>query len=121
MKIFYIVLGFICIGLGGLGIVLPILPTTPFLLAAVYCFMQGSPRLHQWFIQTKLYKKHLQSFHESRALTAKTKATILAFASTLLLIGFYFSPPIAKVIIVLLMVIKYWFFLFWIKTAPTTE
>ena len=57
LKIIWIVLGFICLGLGTIGVVLPILPTVPFYMATLFCFAKSSERLHQWFTGTKLYKK----------------------------------------------------------------
>ena len=64
-KIFWIVLGFLCLGFGTIGIVLPILPTVPFYMATLFCFAKSSERLHSWFIGTQLYKKHLDSFVRS--------------------------------------------------------
>lgn len=117
MKAVYIVLGFISLGLGILGAFLPLLPTTPFLLLTVFCFARGSARLHNWIIGTELYKKHLQSFSEQRALTLKTKIRILMLSTSILAVGFYFTPTIfGKVAISLGLLIHYWVFFFWIKT-----
>ncbi|MFU2078224.1 YbaN family protein [Avibacterium endocarditidis] len=117
MKAIYIILGFISLMLGIIGAFLPLLPTTPFLLLTVFCFAQGSERLHNWIIQTELYKKHLQSFSEQRALTLKTKIRILILSTTMLAIGFYFTPTMfGKVAILLGLLIHYWVFFFWIKT-----
>ena len=57
MKIIWILLGFISLILGTLGIVLPILPTVPFYMATVFCFAKSSDKLHHWFTHTNLYKK----------------------------------------------------------------
>ena len=117
MKYFYLTLGFLFLILGLVGIVVPILPTTPFLLLTVFFFAKGSERVHNWFIGTKIYQNHLKDFHERRALTKKVKMTILMFSTTMLMIGFYFTPSIVgKSIIVAVLLIKYWFFFFWIKT-----
>ncbi|CEM60737.1 DUF454 domain-containing protein [Treponema phagedenis] len=117
VKIVWIIVGFLFLGIGIIGIFLPILPTTPFLLITLFCFTKGSTRVHNWFIQTKIYKNHLKRFNENRAMTLKAKVSILAFASTMLLIGFYFSKNLyARIIIILLMVIKYYYFIFRIKT-----
>ena len=70
-KAMYVVLGCISLILGVIGIFLPILPTTPFLLLTLYSFAQGSSRLERWFLETKLYQKYLKSFNERRALTKK--------------------------------------------------
>ncbi|OOF69750.1 YbaN family protein [Rodentibacter caecimuris] len=117
MKPIFIVLGTISLILGGIGVFVPLLPTTPFLLLTLFFFAKGSDRLHQWFLQTDLYKNHLKSFDERRSLTKKTKISILAFASVMLLIGFYFTPSVVgRSIIAILILAKYWFFIFWIKT-----
>jgi raw score 8.11 len=117
IKAIYIVLGCISLVLGVIGIFLPILPTTPFLLLTLYSFAQGSSRLERWFLETKLYQKYLKSFNERRALTKKAKISILTFSTTMLLIGFYFTPSVVgRTIIAILIAVKYWFFFFWIKT-----
>lgn len=69
LKIVWIVLGFLCLGLGTVGIVLPILPTVPFYMATLFCFAKSSKKLHDWFIGTNLYKKHLDSFVQKRVKT----------------------------------------------------
>ncbi|OOF85845.1 YbaN family protein [Rodentibacter ratti] len=122
MKYIYILLGFISLALGIVGIFLPLLPTTPFLLLTLFFFAKGSKRLEIWFLSTSIYQKHLKSFNERRAMSKKTKIVILAFASSMLLIGFYFTPSIVgRSIIAALIVVKYWFFLFWIKTEEESE
>ncbi|OOF37951.1 hypothetical protein BKK47_10710 [Rodentibacter mrazii] len=122
MKYIYILLGFISLALGIVGIFLPLLPTTPFLLLTLFFFAKGSKRLEIWFLSTSIYQKHLKSFNERRVMSKKTKMVILAFASSMLLIGFYFTPSIVgRSIIAALIVVKYWFFLFWIKTEEESE
>lgn len=117
MKLVYIILGFIALILGIIGIVTPVLPTTPFLLLTLYFFSKSSQRLQNWFMQTEIYTKHLQPFYERRTMPLKTKVILLAFASTMLLLGFYFtSNMIARIIILTLIAVKYWFFLYWIET-----
>ena len=58
LKAFWIVLGFLCMVLGTVGIVFPILPTVPFYMATLLCFAKSSQKLHDWFVSTNLYKKH---------------------------------------------------------------
>ena len=63
-RLVFLIIGCICLGLGTVGIFLPILPTVPFYMATVFCFSQSSQKLHDWFIGTELYKKHLKSLLE---------------------------------------------------------
>lgn len=122
MKLLYIIVGFISMGLGALGVILPILPTAPFLLLASFCFAKGSKRFHDWFVNTGLYKKHLEDFVKTRTMTMRTKVTILAFASTMLIIGFIMSKVmIARVIIAFLFVFKYYYFIFRIRTLKVED
>ena len=60
-RYMYIAAGIISVVLGSIGVVLPVLPTTPFLLLASFCFAKGSKRFDDWFKSTRLYKKHLES------------------------------------------------------------
>ena len=57
-KPFYILFGFIALGLGTVGIILPLLPTTPLILLACFCFAKGSDRFHRRLLNTWFYKKH---------------------------------------------------------------
>lgn len=59
MKYIYFVLGLLCVVIGGIGVVLPILPTAPFLLVAAFCFARSSERFYQWLVHTSMYQKHL--------------------------------------------------------------
>ena len=69
--------GLICVGLGAIGIVLPILPTTPFLLAAAACFCKSSTRMYNWLLSNKLFGEYLRNYKEGRGLLMKTKITAL--------------------------------------------
>ena len=62
LKIFWMILGFLCLGFATVGIVLPILPTVPFYMATLFCFAKSSERLHSWFLGTNLYKKSSGQF-----------------------------------------------------------
>ena len=96
---------------------LPILPTTPFLLLAMFFFTKSSKCAKIWFEGTKLYQNHLDSFVQRRAMTLKTKVMLLSFASTMLLIAFLMMNNIyGRIVIVLLVIFKYYYFTMKIAT-----
>ena len=122
MKVVLIILGFIFMGIGIVGIVTPILPTTPFLLLASFFFAKGSKRFHDWFISTKIYKKYLESFVQSKAMTLKNKFTILFPVSCMLIITFIFVNNLyARLVLVILFIGKYLYFFTQIKTIAKEE
>jgi uncharacterized membrane protein YbaN (DUF454 family) len=85
MKPFYNVAGAIAVLLGILGIFLPLLPTTPFLLLASWCFARGSDRLHGWLLSHRVFGAYLRNFEEGRGIPRKAKivATVLLWLSLL--------------------------------------
>lgn len=88
-KTVFIILGCICLALGTIGVVLPILPTAPFYLVTVYCFARSSDRLHNWFCGTDLYRDHLESFVRKEGMLRKTKVGILTSVTLLMGFGFF--------------------------------
>jgi len=73
------ILGTISVGLGVAGILLPLLPTTPFLLLAAWCYDRGSPRLHAWLLQLPCFGRHLSRYLHHRSMTPAAKAVSLTF------------------------------------------
>lgn len=73
MRIFLILCGCLAVVLGILGIFLPLLPTTPFLLLAAACFFRSSPRLYNWLISHKRMGPYIRNFREHRAIPLKAK------------------------------------------------
>ena len=117
-RFIYLTIGCIFLALGLLGVIIPILPTTPFLLVTSFCFAKGSHRFHHWFTHTKIYKNNLESFVNERSMTLKTKICTLAFASTMLLFPLIFVDILAfRLFIIALYIVKYYYFIFKIKTV----
>jgi uncharacterized protein len=81
-RVLWLVGGFVCVVLGAIGMVLPILPTTPFLLAAAGCFCKSSARMYNWLLENRWFGEYIRNYKEGRGLTVKTKITVLAFLWT---------------------------------------
>ena len=110
------------VGLGAVGVVLPVLPTTPFLLLASFCLAKGSARFHRWFTGTNLYKKHLESFVENRTMTLKTKFSLLIPASCMLILAVLAMQNVyGRVFIIFLILFKYVYFFTRIRTVPAGQ
>lgn len=116
-KYMYVTAGIISVILGSIGVILPVLPTIPFLLLASFCFAKGSKRFENWFKSTKLYKKHLESFVNNRAMTLKQKWTLLLFADFMIMFPLIILDSlIVKGIIVIVIICKYYYFFTQIET-----
>lgn len=87
-KIVYCFLGCVCFALGGIGAVLPILPTVPFLLLAAFCFARSFERLHAWFRETKLYEENLEDYVAGNEMRKQAKIRIMCTVTVLMSIGF---------------------------------
>lgn len=70
--------GSLCVVLGVLGIVLPLLPTTVFLLLAAWCFSRSSERFHSWLLGNRLLGSYISAYHEGRGMSLRDKWVTLA-------------------------------------------
>lgn len=120
IRAIYLVLAFLFLGIGIAGIVLPILPTTPFLLLTAALFAKSSERFHKWFVSTKLYDKYIDQALNRKAMTKETKRKAMATLGIIFLAGFLFSPVwYAKAIIVVIAAGHLYYFLAKIKTVKS--
>ena len=81
-----IIAGIFFVGLGVIGIFLPLLPTTPFLLLAASCFVRSSDRFYNWLINNKYLGKYIKNYREGKGVPARTK--VLAVSLLWLTIGY---------------------------------
>lgn len=78
MKLALNLIGGIAVVLAILGVFLPLLPTTPFLLLASACFARGSTRLHTWLINNRLFGEYLRNYEQGRGIPLRAKVVALA-------------------------------------------
>ena len=86
-RITFVVLGCVSLALAVIGVVLPILPTVPFLALAAFCFAKSSDRLNNWLINTKFYQNNLADFKAGKGMTVKTKTRILVTVTLIMAVG----------------------------------
>ncbi|MDR2398201.1 MAG: YbaN family protein [Spirochaetaceae bacterium] len=116
-KLLCIIGGFALLGLGIAGIALPVLPATPFLVAASVCFMKGSPRLYRWLMGNRFLGPRIARIR-GVGLRAKEKIAIYLAACALIIPVMVLSSSLhLRLFLGLLLVIKGLVFLR-IKTAP---
>jgi uncharacterized protein len=111
-------LGLISFGLGLLGVILPILPTTPFILLAAVLFAKSSDRSHKWLLSTRIYKDYVGKWMTKKSMTGKEKIKVLCLVTILLGISIYFAPIWhVKVFILAILIGHYYFLIFRMKTT----
>ena len=100
VRYIFLTIGAISFCLGTAGIVLPVLPTVPFYMITLFCLARGSERFHRMFLESSLYQKTVGAYERDKALTLRTKLSILTSVTAIMMIGAYFSRniPIALII-----------------------
>ena len=100
VRYVFLAIGAISFALGTAGIVLPLLPTVPFYMLTLFCLARGSERFHKMFLESSLYQKTVGAYERDKALTLRTKLSILLSVTIIMAIGAYFSQdmPIALIV-----------------------
>jgi len=81
MKICYFILAWLFFALGAIGVVLPVLPTTPFMILALWAFAKSSKRFHDWLYQHRLFGPPLQKWEEHRVIPLSAKILSVSMMS----------------------------------------
>lgn len=92
LRYIFIVCGCIAVILGTIGVVVPGLPTTPFVLLASWCFYKSSPRLQAWLLQSFL-GKYIRDYKEKGGLTMRKRLYIIALMATMVSVSIIFFIP----------------------------
>ena len=88
-KKIYICVGLLALGLGIIGVFLPVMPTVPFLLVALFCFERSSKKYHDMILNNKYFGKVLKDYYEGKGLTISVKIKAILFLSCGIGFSFY--------------------------------
>lgn len=119
MRPIYFLVGLVSLGLGVVGILLPILPTTPFLLLSIACFSRSSKRFENWLYHTKMYQIYVADFRETGSIAKERKKKIIVSIYILMGISIFLAPIIWVKIGLLGLTIFITYYLF--KVIPDKE
>lgn len=119
-RITFVGLGCVSLALAVIGVVLPILPTVPFLALAAFCFAKSSDRLNNWLINTKFYQNNLADFKAGKGMTVKTKVRILVTVTLVMAVGLIVmlmkGVIVGSIVLVIVWVGHIYYFGFKVKT-----
>lgn len=94
MRLIYLTVGFLSLALGVVGIVLPLLPTTPFLLLSAFCFARSSEKFHDWLLNHPYFGKSIKHWQEKGAISRKAKVSAMCVIALTLLISVLIGVPL---------------------------
>ena len=90
----WLCLGLLCVGLAAIGVVLPLMPTTVFLLIAAFAFARSSPRLHRWLLEHRVFGGLIRDWQDHGAISKRAKgAAVLSMGAVLVLSALLGVPP----------------------------
>ena len=116
-KALLIFLGTVCVGLGVLGMFLPLMPTTVFLLLAAYCYSKSSERFHTWLLNNRWLGKYITTYKSGLGITARQKCTTLLTLWASISVSIWFVGGKFWVTLILLAVaIGVTIHILWLKT-----
>jgi uncharacterized membrane protein YbaN (DUF454 family) len=101
-KGLFVAAGTICLGLGTIGIFLPIIPTTPFLLLSAACYYKGSERMHHWLLNNRLFGNYIKNYKEGKGISLRNKILTLSLLWIMISYSAFFLTNITILQIALL-------------------
>ncbi len=117
-KIIFMIIGFIALAFGLIGILVPLFPTVPFLLLASIMFAKSSDKVNSWFKSTKIYQNHLESYVNKQGMLLNTKLKIMLMVTILLGIACIMMKDvfIGQIVIIVVWICHILYFTFKVKT-----
>ncbi len=122
IRLFWISLGSILVGIGTIGIFVPGLPTTVFLILAAACYIRSSERLYNWLIRNKRFGKYIKDFREGKGMPQRAKIIALSMMTIFVLLAVLpFSPisipnVILRIVVIIAGLIGFYYVSFRVKT-----
>jgi uncharacterized membrane protein YbaN (DUF454 family) len=113
-RIIYVLAGTVFLFIGAIGVVIPVLPTTPFLLLAAACYLRGSKRLHHWMLNNQIFGEFLKNYSEGKGITRRNKlltAVFLWSAISFSVIFFVINPVIKGLLVLIAIAVSIHLFL----------
>ncbi|NLL90087.1 MAG: DUF454 domain-containing protein [Dehalococcoidales bacterium] len=104
LRYILIIIGTICVGLGMLGMFLPVLPTTPFLLLAAACYIRSSRRFYCWLINNRFCGKYIQNYRQKKGIPLKLKISVISLLWLTILASAIFIVDLLLVRILLILI-----------------
>ena len=89
----WVAVGGIALGVGIVGILVPLLPTTPFLILAAYCFSRGSGRLHSWLVNHRTFGPPVRDWRRHRAVSRKSKLAAMIAIALIFALSVFLEAP----------------------------
>jgi uncharacterized membrane protein YbaN (DUF454 family) len=115
----YLAAGLVSLALGSIGVILPLLPTVPFVILAAFCFANSSPRLESWLVEHPVFGVHIMNWRDRRAITRRGKwAATVAFAVSCVLALLFVKLPWNLIPIVAALISGSWI---WTRNEPEAE
>ncbi len=117
MRVFWLVLGLASLSFGIVGIVLPLLPTTPFLLLSAFCFARSSDRLHDWLLAHRSFGPLIENWRRERAIARSAKIAATASCAAVFAISLVLNAPLTVLLVQALVLIGVLTFI-WTRAEP---
>lgn len=120
MRPLLFILGCLLFCLGFVGAFVPVLPTTPFMLLALWCFSRSSERFHDWLYHHRVFGPPMQQWHQHRVIPTGAKAVAILFMSLSMVYLFTYSsaPAWVKALMTATVAVGFWFILSQPSTPP---